>query len=280
MLKRFSLTLIFAAAAAVAQAQTPAETTPSTQVIVGEQIYGFATPPRLLAVYQAYELSPAEYWPSSRLVSARQNDKVAERRRLLIERLHELAGAAQVEGDDALVRNAQAYAQQLQQWPLLGAEWIGVTKINDSLQVQSGVNVERPSLYSSFNDAASNLQANPVLAASQYQLLPPKDLGDWQVKVVSPQGVETLAFGQNDTVRDVLKQTEVFAQDYDLAEVTLVSLTGLSRTSNVAYYNDAKDLPPVHGIIFVGLDLSAMDDEWQVLNRQLAALLSYWNPQS
>lgn len=279
MLKRFSLTLsFFALSVGSAYATSPPK--PATQIINGDSVYAFETAPRLLSVYQNLDLSPADYWPSSRLVSERQNQKVAERKRFMIERLHELARSAQVEGDDDLVAKAKSFAEQIQQWPLIGAEWIGVTKINDSLQVQSGVNVDRPSLYSSFNDAASNLQANPILGAAQYQLLPPKDLGDWQVKVITPQGLQTVAFTQQDTVRDVLKQTGAFQHEYDLAEVTLISLTGLSRTSKVAYYNDAKDMPPVHGIILVGLDLSSMNDDWQLVNRQLATLLSYWNPQS
>lgn len=273
----FGLSLNSAAADAQGQEET-AETT--TQVVVNQEVLGFAEQPRLMSLYQAAELAPNAYWPSSRLLSTAQTEKLKQRRAYVVNQLTELAQSARIEGDEELAQNAQAYAEQLPNWPLIGAEWIGLTKIDDRLEVQSGVNVERPSLYSSFSDAAANLQANPLLPQGTLQLLPPKDLGHWQVTVVSPQGIQRVPFTGEHTVRDVLKEAKVFATHYDLAEVTLVSLTGLSTSTKVAYYNDAKAMPPVHGIIFVGLDVSAMDDEWQRINAQLSALLSYWNPQS
>lgn len=261
-----------------AHAQQQAE--PVTQVIVGERVYGFSEQPRLLNAYLAAELEPSAYWPSSRVVTAAQTQNLAERRSQVLERLQQLASVATTEGEEALAADAQAYAEQLQSWPLIGAEWIGRTKIDDRLDVQSGVSFERRSLYSSFNQATASLQANPLLPAGTLQILPPRDLGAWQVTVISPAGVKKLPFTADDSVRDVLQQAGVFAQRYDLSSAYLIALTGLSRSTDVAYYNDAAAMPPVHGLIFVGLDLSAMDAEWQSLNTQLRALLSYWNPQS
>lgn len=272
------VTSLLLSAAAVAQEQKNVE--PITQVVIDNDVIGFAERPRLLNLYQAAELAPNAYWPSSRLLSTAQTKKLNERRTYVVNQLHELAQAAVVEGEKGLAKNAQAYAEQISSWPLIGAEWIGLTKIDDRLEVQSGVSVERPSLYSSFNDAAANLQANPLLPTGTLQLLPPKELGAWQVTVVSPQDIQQVPFTQQHTVRDVLKEAGLFVTHYDLAEVTLISLTGLSTSTKVAYYNDARAMPPVHGIIFVGLDVSAMDDEWQRINAQLSALLSYWNPQS
>ncbi|WP_411359080.1 capsule biosynthesis GfcC D2 domain-containing protein [Pseudidiomarina salilacus] len=261
-----------------AHAQQQAE--PVTQVIVDESVFGFSEQPRLLNAYLAAELEPSAYWPSSRVVTAEQTQKLAERRTQVLERLQQLTRVAQAEGEKELAAEAQAYAEQLQSWPLIGAEWIGLTKIDDRIDVQSGVSFERRSLYSSFNQATASLQANPLLPQGTLQILPPRELGAWQVTVVSPAGVQKLPFGATDTVRGVLQQAGVFKQRYDLESAYLIALTGLSRSTDVAYYNDAKVMPPVHGLIFVGLDLSAMGAEWQSLNTQLRALLSYWNPQS
>jgi hypothetical protein len=279
-MKTFIQLLAAASMLMAATIQAEESNTPTTQVVIGDAVIGFEKPPRLLNLYQAAELPPSAYWPSSRLLSAAQTEKLQQRRDYVLGQLTDLAQSAFIEGDEALEQAARAYAEQLPKWPLVGAEWIGRTKIDDRLDQQSGVSFVRPSLYSSFNDAASNLQANPQLPADTLQLLPPKDLGEWQVTIVAPEGIQKVAFEQHDTVREVLKKAGTFEQYYDLADVTLISLTGLSRSSKVAYYNDAEDLPPVHGIIFVGLDLSAMDDSWQRMNAQLAALLSYWNPQS
>ena len=268
------------AAVPSALAQQANEAEPVTQVIIEQNILSFSQPIRLLNLYQAAELAPNAYWPSSRLVSAEQNKKLNQRRSYVLGQLSELEQSAIIEGDDALAQAAAAYAEQLPSWPLIGAERVGLTKVDDRLEVQSGVKVERPSLYSTFNDAAANLQANPQLPSGTLQLLPPKNLGAWQVTVVSPLGVQRVPFNSDDTVRGILKDAGVFAADYDVAEVTLISLTGLSTRTTVAYYNDAKAMPPVHGIIFVDLDVSAMDAKWQRINAQLGALLSYWNPQS
>lgn len=274
------LATLIVSVAVIDSAYAQTESTPVTQVVIGDTVLGFGEQPRLLNVYQAAELPPNAYWPSSRLVSVAQTEKLAERQRYVLRKLQELTLSAKVEGDASLAQAAQAYIEQISNWPLIGAEWVGVTKIDDSLEVQSGVNVERKSLFSSFTAAVANLQANPLLPQGDMRLLPPKDLGAWQVTVVSPEGIEKLPFSQRDTVRDVLKEAGVFDRHDSLAEVTLVSLTGLNRNTPVAYYNDAEALPPVHGIIFVGLDLSALDEEWQNVNAQLGALLSYWNPQS
>ncbi|RUO62593.1 capsule biosynthesis GfcC D2 domain-containing protein [Pseudidiomarina insulisalsae] len=263
--------------AAPQQAQADA---PATQVIVGEGVVTFSKPARLLNLYQIAQLDPSAYWPSSRLISSTQTNKLQQRRQFMLEQLSDLAQSAFIQGEEELAAAARAYAAQIPGWPLIGAEWVGVTKIDDRLDVQSGVDVERPSLYSSFNGAVANLQANPQLPEGQLQFLPPADLGPWQVTVISPAGVQQFNFDETDTVRGILQRAGSFSENYDLAEVTLVSLTGLSRTTHVAYYNDDEALPPVHGIIFVGLDVSNMNAGWQQVNAQLAALLSYWNPQS
>ncbi|MEA3587722.1 capsule biosynthesis GfcC family protein [Pseudidiomarina sp. 1APP75-27a] len=275
-----SFTVFAANTIGVGTVYAQSEAKPVTQVVIGDSVVGFEEQPRLLNLYQAAELRPSAYWPSSRLISVAQTEKIAERRRYVLEKLREVSLSARVEGDESLARAAQAYMEQIPNWPLLGAEWVGVTKIDDSLEVQSGVNVERKSLFSSFTDAVANLQANPLLPRGDMRLLPPQDLGAWQVTVVSPKGIQKLPFAQHETVREVLDKAGILADHSGLAEVTLVSLTGLSRTTPVAYFNDAKAMPPVHGIIFVGLDLSALDDDWQLVNAQLSALLSYWNPQS
>ena len=106
-----------------AHAQQQAE--PVTQVIVGERVYRFSEQPRLLNAYLAAELEPSAYWPSSRVVTAAQTQKLAERRSQVLERLQQLASVATAEGEEALAADAQAYAEQLQSWPLIGAEWIG-----------------------------------------------------------------------------------------------------------------------------------------------------------
>lgn len=275
-----SLFLSLACTSAGATAQQSEAREPVTQVVIGEKVLGFSQPPRLLDVYQAAELSPNAYWPSSRLISVAQTEKLQQRRAFVIAQLSDLAQSATIAGDEALAKAAQAYAKQIPSWPLIGAEWVGVTKIDDRLEVQSGVSVERPSLFSSFNDAAANLQANPQLPQGTLQLLPPQDLGEWQVTIVSPEGIQTLPFTPQQSVRELLQEAGVFAKHYDLAKVTLLSLTGLSTQTPVAYYNDAEALPPVHGIIFVDLDVSAVGADWQRINAQLGALLSYWNPQS
>ena len=277
-LSSFIAALLFATPVLAAQNDAPQE--PVTQVIVEADVYGFNETPRLLNLYLAAELAPSAYWPSSRLISATQTQQVAERRKVVLERLQQLVQAANAEGERELAAEAQAYADQVATWPLIGAEWIGTTKIDDRLDVQTAVKVDRPSLYSSFNQATATLQGNPKLPVGTLQLLPPRELGAWQVTVVSPAGVQKRPFTADDTVREVLQQAGVFEQRYDLESAYLIALTGLSRATEVAYYNDAKAMPPVHGLIFVGLDLSAMDAEWQSLNAQLRALLSYWNPQS
>lgn len=275
-----SLFLLFVCTSANAQATQNEHNSAVTQVVVGEKVIGFNQQPRLLDVYLAADLAPNAYWPSSRLITAAQTEKLQQRRAYVLEQLNALAQSARAAGDQALANAAQAYAKQIPSWPLLGAEWVGVTKIDDRLEVQSGVSVERPSLYSSFNDAAASLQANPQLPKGTLQLLPPKELGAWQVTIVSPNEIKTVGFTPKQSVREVLKEAGVFAQQYDLASVTLVALTGLSSETTVAYYNDAKAMPPAHGLIFVGLDVSSVDADWQRINAQLSALLSYWNPQS
>lgn len=256
------------------------QASPVVEVTVGEQVYGFSERPRLLQVYQAAELAPASYWASSRLLSVAQTEQLAKQRQHVLERLQKLVKVAQADNEPELARAAQAYAEQLPQWPLVGAEWIGVTRIDDTLEVQSGVDLERQALFSSFSAAASDLDGNPLLPAGRYQLLPPEYLGPWHVTVVSPLGVQKFNFSAEDTVRSVLKQAGAFDYDYDLTEVELIALTGLSARTKVGYYNDAKALPPVYGLILIDLDLSSLDEEWQNLNQQISALARYWNPQS
>ncbi|MDN7126987.1 capsule biosynthesis GfcC family protein [Pseudidiomarina sp. 1ASP75-14] len=263
----------------LAQEQAATGAAPVT-VTVGNQVYAFSERPRLLKIYQAAELAPAAYWASTRLLSVRQTEQLKQRRQHVLQRLERLTQIATASGELELAQAAQAYAEQIHQWPLVGAEWIGLTKIDDSLEVQSGVDVERKSLFSSFSAAASDMDANPLLPAGDYQLLPPKALGPWQVTLISADGVQQLQFTEQDTVRSILKRGDVFRQDYNLTEVELIAITGLSARTKVAYYNDAKALPPVHGLIFVPLDLSSLDNEWQNLNQQISALARYWNPQS
>ncbi|MGQ4276511.1 capsule biosynthesis GfcC D2 domain-containing protein [Pseudidiomarina sp. E22-M8] len=262
-----------------AQAQQESQS-PVVEVTVGEQVYGFGERPRLLKIYQAAELAPANYWASSRLVSVKQTEQLIKQRNQVVARLQKLVQVAQAEDEPELARAARAYAEQLPQWPLVGAEWIGVTKIDDTLEVQSGVDVERQALFSSFSAAASDLDSNPLLPAGRYQLLPPTYPGAWQVTVVSPLGAQRFKFTETDTVRSILKQAGLFDYNYALTEVELIALTGLAARTKVAYYNDAKALPPVHGLILVDLDLSSLDEEWQNLNQQISALARYWNPQS
>ncbi len=273
----------FALTAAEAESQPQAQKTtaePVVQVTIGEQVLAFSERPRLLQLYQAADLAPANYWAASRLISAKQIEQLAQKRQHVLERLEQLQRVARSKQLPALAAAAQGFAQQIPQWPLVGAEWIGRTKINESLEVQSGVDVERRALFSSFSAASSDMDANPLLPAGNYRLLPPKNLGPWQVTVVSAQGQQQFEFDESDTVRSLLQRAEAFTADNDLSEVELIALTGLAARTQVAYYNDGKALPPVHGLILIDLDLSGLDAEWQNLNQQISALARYWNPQS
>ncbi|MFC0445731.1 hypothetical protein ACFOD1_02535 [Pseudidiomarina halophila] len=251
------------------------------RVAVNDQTYSFTRLPNLMQVYLAAEFEPADYWPVSRLLSDKQRRAVFGQRDALVQQLQELEQWAREQDHKTLANRAAKWSRSVATWPLVGAEWVGHTKIVDRLDQQSGVSYERPSLFSSFSDAVTHLKNNPTLPSGVYSFLPPTTTPEqWHTTLVTAEGFYTVTFDEDDTVRDVLENFGVFSKHKTLTEVELVYLTGYTKRSAVAYYNDEKHMPPVGGVILVGVPQKNLPERWKTIGQQLVELARYWNPQS
>lgn len=279
--------------ATVAEASGPTQDTASetssdanlervVRVAVNDQTYSFTRSPNLMQVYRAAEFEPADYWPVSRLLSDKQRRAVFGQRDALVQQLRELEQWALAQDHKTLAARAGKWSRSVVTWPLVGAEWVGYTKIVDRLDQQSGVSYERPSLFSSFSDAVSHLKNNPMLPTGSYSFLPPTPTPEqWRATLVTADGFHTVTFDEGDTVRDVLESSGVFNRNRTLTEVDLVYLTGHTKRSAVAYYNDEQHMPPVGGVIVVGVPQPKnLPERWKTIGQQLVELARYWNPQS
>ncbi len=269
---------------AMAEAKQPDGATPFDRVVkvnIDQQMYSFTRLPNLMQIYRAAELEPAAYWPVSRLLSQKQTRKVHQQRQALLKQLDGLAQWTQTEGNKAAAAKLQKWHAAISTWPLIGAEWLGFAKIVDRKDEQSGTSFERPSFFSSFTDAVSSLKYNPTLPEGTYRFLPPREVpNQWYATLVTVDGAQKVTFTEEDSVRDVLERSGILNNHHGLTSVDLVFLTGHTESSNVAYYENDKAMPPVGGLILVDLPKTDLPEQWQSLGQQLVELARYWNPQS
>lgn len=251
------------------------------KVNIDQQLYSFTRLPNLMQIYRAAELEPAAYWPVSRLLSQKQTRYVHNQRQQLLKQIDGLAQWSAREGNKEAVERLKKWHASIAAWPLIGAEWLGVTKIEDRLDEQSGVSIERPSLFSSFNDAVSSLKQNPTLAEGAYRFLPPREVPtEWHTTIVTADGFSKVKFDEQDTVREVLDRAGILDKYSRLIDVDLVYLTGHTERSKIAYYEDDKHMPPVGGLILIDLPKEGLPKQWEMLGQHLVELARYWNPQS
>lgn len=254
------------------------------QVTVNNQVIGFEQPIRLGQFYQALEFPSGLYWPATRLVSVQKQQEIDSKQLLLVNDLIAMSSYYRDFGEFEVAEAIRQLASQVRDWPLVGAEFIGVTRISERGDVQIGQSFERPSFYSSAADTTRNIKHNPLLPAGSYEwLMPPSSdyQVPWRMAGVTATGrVESLMYTANTTVRELLQQQGVFSQSPRLAAVEVISLSGQQQTVPVAYYNRS-DSVAVYGAVIV----IPIPDEWLVdrfvdMNKRLVELAQYWNPVS
>ncbi|WP_417656356.1 capsule biosynthesis GfcC D2 domain-containing protein [Pseudidiomarina aestuarii] len=254
------------------------------QVTVNDQVIGFEQRIRLGQFYQALEFPSGLYWPATRLVSAQKQEEIDKQQLQLVDDLIAMSSYYRDFGEFEVAEAIRQLAGQVRDWPLVGAEFIGVTRISERGDVQTGQSFERPSFYSSAADTTRGIKHNPLLPAGSYEwLMPPSSdyQVPWRMVGVTITGrAELLPYTANKTVRELLQQQGVFSQSPRLAAVEVISLSGQHQTVPVAYYNRS-DRAAVYGAVIV----IPIPDEWLIdrfvdMNKRLVELAQYWNPVS
>lgn len=254
------------------------------QVTVNNQVIGFEQRIRLGQFYQALKLPLGLYWPATRLVSAQKQQEIDSKQLELVNDLIAMSSYYRNFGEFEVAEAIRQLASQVRDWPLVGAEFIGVTRISERADVQVGQSFEQPSFYSSAADTTRDIKHNPLLPAGSYEWLMPTASDfqvPWRLVGVTNTGlVESRAYTADTTVRELLQQQDIFAKSPRLAAVKVISLSGQQQTVPVAYYNSS-DRVAVYGAVIV----IPIPDEWLVdrfvdMNKRLLELAQYWNPVS
>ncbi|PTB83261.1 hypothetical protein C9928_04135 [Pseudidiomarina aestuarii] len=272
--------LLISVAAAPVQAQDQAVVT----ITVGQQTYGFNERPRLSQVYQVADIPAGTYWPATRLVSTNKQNQIRTEQAAVVTDLIAMSAYYRDFGEYDVAESLRQLAAQVRSWPLVGAETVGVTVIEERSDMQPGYSYERPSFYSSAADTSRAIKHNPLLPAGTYQFLYPPSSNTaipWRVVGLTQSGqAQVQAYDSMLSVRSVLQQQQVFARLPKLASVALVDLTGQLTEIPVAYYNNNDQVAPYGAVLFIEIPEAWLIDRFQGMNQRLRSLVRYWNPTS
>lgn len=251
----------------------------------------FVQPPRLLQVYQAAEqanLLPATpYWPSSRLVSTSKQERVNQRQQALVSELQALAQHWQAE-QPQLAETAITVANQVAEWPLIGAEFVGRLDTAVAGVRQSGIDTVKPVLYASLEQARlserTSLNNNPQLPLDGYRLMvsPSHAEGkapNWYVAGAVEQVIEA-PYIANWSVREFAKKVrldEFNLQGAAKSHLWQINLAGGVKQVPIAYFNASGDIAVVGGVWVLGFAPEHLPEQFKNINQQLAELARYWN---
>ncbi|HET8816644.1 MAG TPA: capsule biosynthesis GfcC D2 domain-containing protein [Pseudidiomarina sp.] len=279
-----SLCLVILMMLAIHMPSSAAQTDEQTVVTltIGQQTYQLTERPRLSQVYQLAQLPAATYWPATRLVSQAKQQEIRTEQTAVVNDLIAMSAYYRDFGEYDVAESLRQLAAQVRQWPLVGAENVGITLVEERSDMQPGYSYERPSLFSSAADTSRSIQHNPLLPAGSYQLLyPPSSTTDipWRVVGMTQTGqVQIQPYNASLSVRQVLQAQHVFSRYQQLAHVVLVDLTGQLSEVPVAYYNQTGLVAPYGALLFVEVPSEWLVDRYQGLNERLRALVRYWNP--
>lgn len=277
----------------LAWAQAAQSTAVSVYIIKNgeQQRLDFAQPPSLLQVYQAAEqanlLPVTPYWPSSRLISTIKQEQVEQQQQELVSQLQALAQYWQAD-QPQLAETALTVANQVVEWPLIGAEFVGRLDTVVTGVRQSGIDTVQPALYASLEEARlserTSLNNNPQLPADGYRLLvsPAHAEGkapNWYIAGAVQQVIET-AYIADLSVRELANKVRL--NEFSLPGSTKshlwqINLAGGIKQVPMAYFNAGGEMPVVGGVWVLGFAAEHLPEQFKNINQQLAELARYWN---
>jgi len=240
-----------------------AEQTPAANPVIvriNDQVLQYGQNPRLSVVQEQAQdqnlVSVATYWPSARLVSMAKQQQVERQRQDVITRLEQLAAHWSQENESELAQSATTLAQQVSQWPLLGAETLGWVDIKASHELQSGQPTQAESLFANMDTARLSIDDNPMLVGTQaqpgrYQLFASKSTPAWQVVGLVdaparithqvPEFTAKLMFAER-------IQPQLLA-GADRSHLTQINLAGQVLDVPVAYFNAPASIRQTQGAL-------------------------------
>lgn len=229
-------------------------------------------------------------WSRMRLVSSRKHSQVLKQRQQAVENLYSLYGEISRENTSQadLIRRL---AEQVAQWPLIGAEPIGAEQLG---LITAGDIGQLPAPNARFavspTDARNKRYADVVLKAQ----LDDGTAQRWQLILPSINAERTghpvvgavyvpfrMPYKENQTAYRQLSEfnfnsrLDALAQQDEVVEVTA---RGQTRTIAIANYNQTGAKLGFGSILYVPLKPSMFDKRYQQLNTELQELLAYWSP--
>lgn len=280
---RFLSALLIATLVVIAP-QSHAQDQAVVTVTVGQQTFAFDARPRMSQVYQVADIPAGTYWPATRLVSATKQQQIRTEQSELVTDLLSMSAYYRDFGEYQVAESIRQLAAQVRTWPLIGAETIGVTLVEERSDMQPGYSYERPSFYTSMADTSRAIKHNPLLPAGQYQFFYPPSSNTaipWRVVGLTQSGnVQVQPYDAKLSVRSALQQQQAFSRYPQLASIALLDLTGQITDIPVAYYNNTNQVAPYGAIMLIEIPQAWLIDRYQGMNERLRALVRYWNPTS